>query len=305
MKNYIIRRCFSALFVMFGVATIVFFLVRLTGDPVRLMMSADANEEQVESMRVYLGYDRPLGEQYLRFLGQLFRLNFGNSLRYNMPTLQLILERMTLTIKLSFLGILFAVVIALPLGIFAAIRRGTAIDQGLMTVSLIGQALPAFWVGILLVLLFSIVLRWLPTGGTGGWKHYILPCVVLAMRPCALFSRLLRSSLTDAFEADYVRTAKAKGIPSSWVICRHALRNSLLPVITVVGLEFGSMLGGAIVVETLFALPGLGQLLNFAIQNRDFPLVQAILIFIAFTFVFINLLVDVLYAYLDPRIRYD
>jgi len=305
VKNYIIRRCFSALFVMFGVATIVFFLVRLTGDPVRLMMSADANEEQVESMRVYLGYDRPLGEQYLRFLGQLFRLNFGNSLRYNMPTLQLILERMTLTIKLSFLGILFAVVIALPLGIFAAIRRGTAIDQGLMTVSLIGQALPAFWVGILLVLLFSIVLRWLPTGGTGGWKHYILPCVVLAMRPCALFSRLLRSSLTDAFEADYVRTAKAKGIPSSWVICRHALRNSLLPVITVVGLEFGSMLGGAIVVETLFALPGLGQLLNFAIQNRDFPLVQAILIFIAFTFVFINLLVDVLYAYLDPRIRYD
>ncbi len=305
MKNYIIRRCLTAIIVLLGVATIVFFMVRLTGDPIRLMMSADATEEQVQAMRVHLGYDRPLFEQYLKFIGQLVRLDLGTSLRYKMPAFDLILERVPLTVMLSCLSISLAVIMAIPIGILAALKRGTAVDQGLMTFSLVGQALPVFWVGILLVLFFSVHLRWLPTGGIGSWKHYILPCIVLAMRPSALFSRMLRSSLTDALEADYVRTARAKGIPAKRVIGYHALKNSLLPVVTVIGLEFGSMLGGAIVVETLFALPGLGQLLNFAIQNRDFPLVQAILIFIAATFTFINLLVDVLYAFLDPRIRYD
>lgn len=305
MKNYIIRRCLTAAIVLLGVATIVFFLVRMTGEPVRLMMSADATEEQVNAMRVYLGYDQPLFVQYLRYMGQVLHLDLGTSLRYKVPALDLILERVPLTFQLSLLSITLAVMAALPVGVLAALKRGTAIDQGLMTLSLVGQAVPVFWVGILLVLLFSVELKWLPTGGIGSWKNFILPCTVLALRPCALFSRMLRSSLSDVLEADYVRTARAKGLPGIAVICRHALRNSLLPVITVIGLEFGSMLGGAIVVETLFALPGLGQLLNFAIQNRDFPLVQAILIFIAATFTLINLSVDVLYAYLDPRIRYD
>lgn len=305
MTNYIIKRLFHALFVLFGVATIVFFLVRLTGDPIMLMLPPDTPMEQVEEMRHHLGYDRPLLEQYLKYILKLLRFDLGESLRYNESTFGLIIERIPNTIKLSAIAMILSIIIAIPSGVTSALKRGGFIDQSLMSLSLVGQAVPVFWAGILLILLFSVNMRILPTGGIGTLKHFILPSIALALRPMALISRLLRSSIVEALDADYVRTAYSKGLTKIVVIGKHAFRNSILPVVTVIGLEFGYMLGGAVVTETLFAWPGIGLLLSQAITYRDFPLAQAIIIFLSVAFVFINLLTDIFYAFIDPRIRYD
>lgn len=306
MAKYIIKRLFYAVFVLLGVATIVFFLVRLTGDPVAIMLPENATEEQVAELTRSMGLDKSLIEQYLIYMGKLFRLDFGTSLRYRAANLGLILERLPATLRLAGTAMLFALLMALPCGILAALKRGTIIDQGIMAVVMAGQAMPVFWAGILMIMLFSVQLGWLPTGGygDGGLRHIIMPAIALGLHLMALVTKLLRSSLIEVLGADYIRTAKAKGLFARRVVVKHALRNSMLPVVTVVGIQMGALLGGSVVTETVFAWPGVGQLMVQAITYRDFPLVQACITLLAAVFVLVNLAVDILYVFIDPRISY-
>lgn len=304
MPAYILRRCFHALFVLFGVATIVFFISRLTGDPVSIMLPPEATVEQVEQLRRSLGLDRPLLQQYGIFMANLAQFNLGDSLRYGEPALALILERLPATVQLAGTALVLSLLIAIPAGIVSALKRGTLIESGVTTFVLFGQSVPVFWFAILLIMLFSVHWGLFPTGGIGTWQHLVLPATALAFNMIALVTRLLRSSLIEQMGSDYVRTARAKGLLPRTVVAKHAVRNSLLPVVTVVGLEIGSLLGGSVVTETVFAWPGVGQLLIQAINYRDFPLVQAIIILLAGVFVLVNLIVDLLYAALDPRIQY-
>lgn len=305
MLTYIIRRLLYAVFVLFGVATVVFFIARMTGDPVSIMLPPDATIEQEQGLRASLGLDLPLIQQYLIFLGNLLKLDFGMSLRYDLPALKLILERMPATMQLGGAAMIFSLVIAVPAGIITAVKKGKFSEKIIMSTVILLQSIPVFWVGLLLVLVFSITLKILPTGGVGGPLYIVLPAIALGTHLLALVTRLLRSSLGEALDSDYVRTAKAKGLLSKMVVGKHALRNSLLPVVTVIGLEVGALLGGSVVTETVFAWPGVGQLLIQSIYNRDFPLVQAIIIILAGIFVLVNLIVDILYVIIDPRIKYN
>jgi peptide/nickel transport system permease protein len=300
---YIIRRCLYAIFVLFGVATVVFFITRLTGDPIAIMLPPDATAEQADKLRHALGFDKSLLQQYGIYLLNLLHLDLGVSLRYGGPTVQLIVERLPATLQLAGAALLFSLIIAIPAGIISAIKRGSMVERGVMTLVLIGQSMPVFWMGILLILLFSVRMKIFPTGGIGSWLHLVLPAIALGLQLMALVTKLLRSSLIETLGADYIRTARAKGLLPQTVISKHALRNGLLPVITIVGLEVGTLLGGSVVTETVFAWPGVGQLLVQAIYNRDFPLVQAALILLAGIFVLINLLVDICYVFIDPRIE--
>lgn len=307
MVKYIIKRLLYAVFVLFGVATIVFFLTRLTGNPIAILVSPDAPQEQIDAITESMGLDKPLWEQYIIYMGNLLHLDFGESLRYRSPTLGLILERLPATLRLAGTAMLIALIVAIPCGIVAALKRGTLIDQGVMALVMAGQAMPVFWAGILMIMLFSVKLRWLPTGGYGDgeFKYIILPAIALGLHLMALVTRLLRSSLIEVMSADYIRTARAKGLKAKLVITKHALRNSLLPVVTVVGLQMGALLGGSVVTETVFAWPGVGQLLVQAITYRDFPLVQACITMLAAVFVLVNLAVDIIYVFIDPRISYN
>ncbi|MDU0201717.1 MULTISPECIES: ABC transporter permease [Paenibacillus] len=304
MLSYILRRCFYAIFVLFGVATVVFLITRLTGDPVAIMLTPDATAEQAQALRHSLGMDKPVIEQYGIYLLNLLHLDFGVSLRYGEHTLQLIIERMPATIQLAGAALLFSLVVAIPAGIISAIKRGTVIEKGIMSLIVFGQSMPVFWVGIVLVLLFSVHWRIFPTGGIGGFSHIVLPAFALGIHLLALVARLLRASLIEALDSDYIRTARAKGLVSVVVISKHALRNCLLPIITIVGLEIGALLGGSVVTETVFAWPGVGQLLVQSIYNRDYPLVQGAIIILAAIFVLVNLIVDICYSLVDPRIQY-
>jgi peptide/nickel transport system permease protein len=304
LLSYILRRCLYAVFVLFGVATVVFFITRLTGDPVAIMLPPDATVEQMEELRIELGMDKPLLTQYGMFLGDLLRFDMGESLRYEDSTLTLIAERLPATLQLAFTSMLIALIVAIPAGIISALKQGGAIDRFIMSLVLIGQSFPVFWVGILLILFFSVSLGWLPTGGIGDWKHLLMPAFALGLHMMALITRLLRSSLIEVLSSDYIRTAKAKGLLSFKVIAKHALRNSLLPVVTIVGLQVGALLGGSVVTEMVFAWPGVGQMIIQAINFRDFPLVQTAIILLASIFVVINLIVDLLYVVIDPRIQY-
>ncbi|MFD1414299.1 ABC transporter permease [Oceanobacillus jeddahense] len=305
MFLYISRRLLYAIFVLFGVATVVFFIARITGDPVSIMLPPDATLEQENQLRSSLGLDKPLIQQYVIFMGNLLQLDLGTSLRYGESTLSLISERMPATIQLGVAAMVFSLSIAVPAGIITAIKRGKWLEKLVMSTVIFLQSVPVFWVGILLVLIFSVTLGWLPTGGVGTAWHLILPAIALGTHLLALVARLLRASLVESLESDYIRTAKAKGLLPKKVVGKHAMRNSLLPVVTIVGLEVGALLGGSVVTETVFAWPGVGQLLILAIYNRDFPLVQAIIIILAGIFVVVNLLVDILYAVIDPRIKYS
>lgn len=290
---------------LFGVATVVFFIARLTGDPVSLMVPPDATVAQEDALRHSLGLDKPLIVQYGIFISQVVHLNLGESLRYNQPTLQLVAERLPATLELAGAALAFSLIVAIPAGILAAVKRGSFIEGIAMLVALLGQSMPAFWIGILLIMLFAVHWTIFSASGMGGFSHLVLPAITLGLYLMAMVTRLLRTSLIDSLSADYIRTAKAKGLSGWKVIIKHALRNSSLPVVTVVGLEIGSLLGGSVVTETVFAWPGVGQLLVQAIYNRDYPLVQGAVLVLAGIFVIINLLVDVVYVILDPRIHYD
>jgi len=303
--KYILRRLFYSIFVLLGVATIVFFITRLTGDPVAILLPADATIEMVREMTERLGLDKPLGTQYRIFMGDLLRGDLGTSIRYREGTFMLIMERMPATLMLAGSAMFIALIVAIPLGILAALRQGSAADRLLMAVSVLGQAMPVFWIGILMIMFFSLNLRWFPTGGFGGLRHLVLPAIALGIRFMAITARLLRSSLIEVMGTDFIRTSRAKGLKEKAVVIKHALRNSMLPVVTVIGLQMGNLLGGSVVTETVFAWPGVGQMLIQAITHRDFPLVQASIILLAGVFVLINLLVDIIYVFIDPRISYN
>ncbi len=306
MTTYIARRLLQCVGVIFGVSLIVFALVRvIPGDPARIMLPEGAPEEQVRALRHILGLDRPLPMQYALFLGQAARGDLGRSLFYGQPTTAVILDHLPATLELAGAALALSLLMAVPLGILSAVRRDTPWDFAAMGIALAGQSLPSFWLGLMLILVFAVYLGLLPASGTGGLSHLVLPAVTLGAYLTSLVTRLVRSGMLDVLEQDYVRTARAKGLAELAVVLRHALRNTLIPLITVVGLQLGTLLGGAVVTETVFAWPGVGTVVFTAINARDYPLIEAAVLLLSVLFVFINLAVDLLYAALDPRIRYS
>jgi peptide/nickel transport system permease protein len=292
-------------FVVWGVVTVVFFLVRLTGDPALLLVDQTATQAEIAHTRALLGLDRPLAVQYVDFLGAAARGDFGASIREKRPALPMVLEHFwPATVELAAAALLLSTALAVPLGVISATHRGRLADHLSRIASLLLQSMPSFWLGIMLILLFAVVLGGLlPAYGHGTWRHLLLPAIALAAAPLAQNVRLVRAGMLEVLGEDYVRTARAKGLAEAGVIYRHALRNAALPVITVSGLSLGFMLSGALVIETVFAWPGMGRLIVQAVPGRDFPLIQAGVFVFGLVFVVINLVVDLLYTVADPRIR--
>ncbi len=305
MLAYTVRRLLQAVFILWAVATIAFFLTFLAGDPAELMIGDNWTAEQIVKFREYMGFDRPLAVQYGEFLKRLVQGDFGISVRQQVPVSRLIAERLPATIELTLAALFIIVAVAIPVGVISAVRRNSMLDRLSMSGALLAQSIPTFWLGIMLILVFGVMLRWLPISGRGSPAHLILPAITLATFSTARVARLVRSRMLDVLGNDYIRTAKAKGLSPRRVHYVHALRNALIPVITLLGIEIGSLLGGALITETVFAYPGIGRLTIQAIHARDLPLVQGVITFGAMVFVMVNLLVDLSYSYLDPRIRYD
>jgi peptide/nickel transport system permease protein len=304
MGAFVARRLAESLTVLLGVSFIAFAILFLSGDPSYLMIPENYTRQQIAEFRHQMGFDRPWYVQYGDFLGRAVRGDFGASLRSRLPALPLVLERMPATLELAAVAMMLSLAVALPLGIAAATHRRTLIDTGSMVGGLLGQSTPGFWLGLVLILVFGVELRWLPASGRGGLAHLVLPGVTLAMYSMGRNARVVRASMLDALGHDFIRTARAKGVPALAVLYRHGLRNALLPIVTLAGLDFGVLLGGAVITETVFAWPGVGRLVVNAIYQKDFPIVEAAVIMIAAVFVILNLSVDLAYGYLDPRIRY-
>jgi len=303
VKSYILKRLFHSIFVLIGISVVVFIILHLTGDPAALLMPMDATPEQVAQFRKEMGFTDPLLVQYWRFFKGTLRLDFGLSFRHSQPALDLVLERMPATIQLTITAMIIAMIIAVPVGIISAIRRNSILDHIGMTGALLGQSTPVFWLGIMLILVFSVTFQWFPSSGRGTLQHLILPAVTLGMFSMARTARMMRSSMLEVLGQEYMKTARAKGLSPRMVILKHALKNALIPVVTIVGMELGTLLGGAVITETIFAWPGVGRLAVQAIYNRDYPVVQAAVFLLASIFVLVNLVVDILYTYLDPRVK--
>lgn len=289
---------------MLGVSIIVFLLVHLTGDPATLMVPEDATPEQVQEIRERMGFDRPIVVQYGIFLSNAVTGDFGYSYRIRRPAFDLVLERVPATVRLAAASVGVSLLVALPIGILAAFKRNSIFDRVSMMGVLFGQSMPTFWFGIMAILVFSVWLGWLPTSGYRGPQYIILPALTLGLYTSAVIARILRSSLIEVFSRDYVRTARSKGLTESRILFRHALKNAAIPVVTVIGLQVGYLMGGSIITETIFSYPGMGLLAIQAIRGRDIPVLQAFVVSIAGIIVLINLLVDILYTYLDPRVKY-
>jgi len=306
MKTYVLRRLWQSALTLLGVSVFVFVILRvLPGDPAKMLLPEGAPQSAVDELNRHLGLREPLHVQYAIFLRSVFRGDFGQSFQYRAPALSVVVERLPATAELALAAMILTVFFGVTIGIVAAVRRGTACDYAGTALAVLGQSLPNFWLGIMLILLFGVALRWLPTSGFEGWRHLILPGVTLAAFPTALVARLTRSSMLEILNRDFVRTGRAKGLSEGRVVVRHALKNAAIPVITVIGLQIGTLLGGAVITESVFAWPGMGKLIVDAIFFRDFPVVQTVLIFAATVFVVINLVVDLLYTVIDPRIRYS
>lgn len=306
MLNFILSRILSAAIVVLGVSSLVFFLIHLVpGDPVEVMLGESAQPADRAALRHALGLDQPVVVQLLDYFSGLLRFDLGTSLHTQRPIADLLLERLPATIELTIAALLIAVAIAFPLGVLSAVRKDSAWDHGARVVSLLGISIPHFWLGPLLILVFSLWLGWLPVSGREGMASLVLPALTLGTALAAILSRMVRATLLETLGEDYVRTARAKGLAEHAVILRHALRNALLPVITVLGLQLGALLGGAIVTEMVFSWPGLGQLTIEAIHRRDYPVVQACVLLISVTYVGVNTLTDLAYAWLDPRVRLE
>ena len=303
MLRYLVTRLLYAAAVIAGVSVLVFFMIRLGGDPTALFLPPETSAAEIARFRHQLGFDRPLGVQYLEFATRALRGDFGQSLRYQQPAMALVLERLPATLQLAGAALLLSAIVGIPLGVLAAVRRNSNLDRGGLVVSLLGQSIPTFWLGLMLILLFSETLRWLPASGRGSWAHLVLPAIALAGYSTAIIMRLLRSSMLEVMQADYIRTARGKGLTEFAVIARHALRNAAVPTLTVVALQVGALLGGAVITEEVFAYPGMGRLAIQAIANRDFAIVQAFVLFMAVVIVSINLAVDVAYVVIDPRLK--
>jgi peptide/nickel transport system permease protein len=303
LRRYIAARLATAVLVILGVSLVSFFLTFLTGDPAEIMLPPGATAAQIEKFRAEWGFDDPLIVQYWRFLKRAVHGDFGVSLRHGQQSLPLIVARLPATFQLTVTAMLLAIVLAVPLGVLAATHRGGPIDLLAMGVALVGQSVPNFWLAIMMILLFAVSWGLLPTSGRGGLLHVVMPAAAIAINLMALLTRLVRSTMIEMLAEDYVRTARAKGLRELFVTSRHALPNALIPLVTVVGLQFGYILGGAVVIETIFTWPGVGLFTIQAILNRDYPVVQASVFILATAVVLINLTVDLLYVWLDPRIR--
>ncbi len=303
MLEFVARRLLHTALVTVGVVTLVFVALRLSGDPAASMLPGDASVDELRDLRHALGLDRSVPVQYVAFLRDAVRGDFGESIRHQQPAFGLVLERLPATLELAFAALLLAVVVALPLGIVAALYRGRVVDVVAMGFAVVGQATPYFWMGIMLILVVSVELAWLPTSGRGDWRHLILPAVTLGTHFAAAIARLTRTAMLEVLGQKFVTTARAKGLGERRVVLAHALKNAAVPVVTLVGLQFGTLLGGAVVTETIFAWPGVGRLAVQSIFVRDYPVVQAGVLVLALVFVALNLLVDLLYGALDPRIR--
>lgn len=312
MQTYIIRRLLQLLPTLLTASILIFLIITLApGDPAAMRLGLEATPEQIEQERARLGLSYPLPVRYMIWLGDVFTLNLGNSLYTNRPVTQLIAEAFPKTVQLSLTALALSLLIGLPLGIGAALQRDRWPDSVITGFSALGLAIPSFWLGILLILLLSVQLRWLPPSGAGpatlgfpaNYRYLIMPVITIAISNLAVFSRFMRSALIDVMAEDFVRTARAKGLRERAVIVSHALKNALIPLVTIVGIQFGTLLGGAVVTESVFAYPGIGRLIVTAILNRDYPVVQATLMLVVLIFLLANTVVDLLYGYLDPRVR--
>lgn len=323
MWTFLVRRLLQSVIVLLGVTLISFISLQIGGDPTYLFVSENASTEEIERARALLGFDRPLHIQYLSYVWDVMRLDFGTSLTFRQPAMDVVLAALPATIELTLFSLILAVLISIPLGIVSALYRGKPVDGGIMTFAMIGQSIPNFWMGIMMIMFFGLYLRWFPISGhvpflvplfAGDFArafanlpqslHYmIMPAIAVGSYTLARNARLVRSSMLEVLQQDYVRTARSKGISETRVIVHHALRNAWLPVITMIGLEFGFLLGGVVVVETVFSYPGIGRLVFNAINQRDIPVVQASVIILALVFILLNLIVDLIYARLDPRVK--
>ena len=304
MGNFLLRRLLLLIPVLWGVATLVFLLLHfIPGDPVDLMLGDSALGTDRETLRDQLGLNDPLIVQYLRYFGDLLQGDWGTSLFSKKPVFEEIMERVPATMELMLGAMVVTILVAMPLGLIAAVNKGTWIDQGAMIFSLLGVSIPNFWLGPMLILLFSIHFDLLPVNERGGLEHLILPALTLGTSLASILARITRSSVVETLQAEYIRTARSKGISELRILFRHALQNALIPIVTVIGLQVGVLLSGAIITEAIFDWPGLGNLLISAINSRNYPLVQGCVLFIAGSYVMVNLVIDLLYAYLDPRIR--
>jgi peptide/nickel transport system permease protein len=303
LARYLINRLLQTIIVIFGVSLISFGVTCATGDPTFLMVGPTATAEQIATIRHNMGFDRPWPVQYLDYTGRAIHGDFGTSLRSHDPAFSLIKDRMPVTLELAAAALLVSLVISIPVGVAAALKRSTLYDTLSMFGALLGQSMPVFWLGLMLILIFGVQLRWLPISGAGDLQHLVLPAITLGAFSTARNARLIRSSVLEVLSNDYVRTARAKGLAQAGVIIRHVLKNAMLPVITVIGLDLGTLLGGAVITETIFAWPGVGRLVVQAIETKDYPVIQTAVVLLAVLFVVLNLLVDLTYTYLDPRIR--
>jgi peptide/nickel transport system permease protein len=301
--RYLIRRVLSAVLVIFGVSIISFGLMFLSGDPATMLAGDNWSRQQIEDFRHLMGFDRPWYIQYWDFLTNALRGDFGLSLRQYQPVFSLLMDRVPATLELTGAALCLSVILSVPIGVLSAARRNSLYDRLAMLFALAGQSMPVFWVGTMLILIFGVALQWLPVAGTGDLSHLVLPAVTLGLFSVARNARLVRSSMLEVLGADYVRTARAKGLPGRMVLMRHAFRNALLPIITLLGLDVGALVGGAVITETIFSWPGIGRLTVDAVLSKDLPLVEGAVLVLAGSFVFINLLVDLVYGYLDPRVR--
>jgi peptide/nickel transport system permease protein len=303
MARYLCQRLLWASVVLVGITLAVFLVVHLSGDPAALYMGPEGTRQDYEILRAAMGFDRPLPEQYGRFLLRAAHGDFGRSLRHKESSLPMVIDRFPATLRLAAAALLIAVLLAVPLGILSAIRRNSLLDAGAMMFALSGQCMPTFWLGILLILVFAVNLRWVPVYGGEGWLTLILPAVTLGVWAMARTARITRSSMLEVLHQDFMRTARAKGLGERAIVLRHALRNGAIPIVTALGLELGNLLGGAVITEAVFAYPGVGRLAVEAVVNKDVPLIQAVVFAVAAALLVLNLAIDLAYMALDPRVR--
>jgi peptide/nickel transport system permease protein len=301
--SWLVRRLIYAAITLVVISMVVFSLVRMTGDPVLLFLPQDATQADIDRVRRQFGFEDPLIQQYRRFLVSALRGDFGVSIKFQEPVLDVVTRRLPATVQLASAAMLLTLAVALPAGIVSALRRNSLIDRLTMTAVVLGQSMPSYWLGVMLILLVSVQWRLLPAFGYGTLAHLVLPAVTLSAFFIARIARLTRSGMLEVLKSDYIRTAEAKGLPVTSVVLKHALKNAGLPIITIVGIEFGTLLGGTVITETIFAWPGLGRLAVDAIYGRDYPVVQTIVLLVSAIFVSLNLIVDVLYRWIDPRIE--
>ena len=306
MLQYVIKRLLSTIPVLLGISLLLFFMLRmLPGDPAQVLAGEMASPEDIRLIRHQLGLDRPMYIQYAFFLGRLARFDLGRSARTRNPVTEEIWARLPNTMLLAVVAITLACLFGIPAGIVSAVRPYTWLDYVVTSTAIFGISMPVFWLGLMLVVVFAVWLQWLPAGGTGTWRHVILPSFTLAAFVVAFIARMTRSSMLEVLSQDYTTTARSKGLKEQVVIIKHALKNALIPIITVVGLQFGMLLGGAVLTETVFAWPGVGRLIVDSILSRDYPVIQGAILVFGLLYILVNLAVDLLYAYVDPRIRYD